>query len=129
MSTITKKKENHGFTCPNPSCGRTFANPIKAENLALKSKVYDACPYCLTEITIETNLAIVEEKEIPKTSSKLTVQKEPIVYEGKQMESPSKVSCQYNFGYLSQRSTKEKIPEECMACEKIVQCMLQSVRS
>ncbi|MEM3695378.1 MAG: hypothetical protein QXJ11_05405 [Candidatus Bathyarchaeia archaeon] len=37
-------------------------------------------------------------------------------------------TCTYHFGYLSQRSTKEKIPEECMMCEKIVQCMLQRVR-
>jgi hypothetical protein len=28
---------------------------------------------------------------------------------------------------LSKRSSKEKIPEECMMCENIVQCMLKNV--
>jgi len=35
--------------------------------------------------------------------------------------------CAHHFGYLSERSTKEKIPEECMICENIVQCMLKKV--
>jgi len=28
---------------------------------------------------------------------------------------------------LSERSRKEKIPDECMICEEIVQCMLKKV--
>jgi len=35
--------------------------------------------------------------------------------------------CVHHFGYLSTRSSKEKIPEECMMCENIVQCMLRNV--
>ena len=35
--------------------------------------------------------------------------------------------CVHQFGYLSKRSSKEKIPEECMMCENIVQCMLMNV--
>jgi hypothetical protein len=35
--------------------------------------------------------------------------------------------CTHFLGYLSQRSSKEKIPEECMMCGKIVECMLKNV--
>ncbi len=38
-----------------------------------------------------------------------------------------KSGCAHHFGYLSKRSTKEKIPEECIVCENIVQCMLKNV--
>ena len=33
-------------------------------------------------------------------------------------------SCQHYFGYLGQRAKGERIPEECLACEKAVECML-----
>lgn len=32
-------------------------------------------------------------------------------------------NCQHQFGYLSQRSEGEEIPEECMLCEKLLECM------
>jgi hypothetical protein len=40
---------------------------------------------------------------------------------------PKAQKCAHQFGYLSKRSSKEKIPEECMMCENIVQCMLMNV--
>jgi hypothetical protein len=133
--TINQKKgnenpRNKSFTCPNPSCGRVFAHPIKAENLALKNKVYNACPYCLTEITVEKSAITAEEEEREKletSGEKEGKRRESLVLEKVSVE-PNKPGCTHQFGYLSQRSTKEKIPEECMMCEKIVQCMLQGVR-
>jgi translation initiation factor IF-1 len=32
-------------------------------------------------------------------------------------------NCQHQFGYLSWRSEGEEIPEECMFCEKLLECM------
>jgi len=133
--SIHKKKENkdnQSFTCPNPSCGRVFPKPIKAENLSLKNEAYDACPYCLTEITVENGILITEEteKEKPKLSIEEENEQETKPTLGKvSVETLDKpVTCKHNFGYLSQRSTKEKIPEECMMCERIVKCMLQRVK-
>ena len=42
---------------------------------------------------------------------------------------PTKTLCTHHFGFLSERSSKEKIPEECMACAEIVNCMLKAVKS
>lgn len=121
--------ENQSYTCPNPSCGRVFTNPIKAENLRSKdAEVYDACPFCLTEITLEKKAITIEEKK--NLEKKKTKSEQASVYSKKETiaESPPKVQkCTHQFGYLSKRSAKEKIPEECMMCENIVQCMLKNV--
>jgi len=120
--------ENQSYTCPNPSCGKVFTNPIKAENLCPKNaEVYDACPFCLTEITVESSTNIEEEKNL---EIKKTEREETSMYSKKETmaESPPKMQkCTHQFGYLSKRSAKEKIPEECMMCENIVQCMLKNV--
>jgi hypothetical protein len=47
--------------------------------------------------------------------------------ERKPTEPPAKVKCTHQFGYLSEHDSKEKIPEECMICENIVQCMLKTI--
>jgi hypothetical protein len=37
--------------------------------------------------------------------------------------------CNYHLGYLSERSSKEQIPDECMTCKDIVECMLKKMKS
>jgi hypothetical protein len=119
--------ENQSYTCPNPSCGRAFTSPVKTENLCSKdAKVYDACPFCLTEISVEKDSITIEEKEhLKKTesdqASMYSREKKPA------KPSPKVQGCTHHFGYLSKRSKSEKIPEECMMCEHIVQCMLLNV--
>ncbi|MGB9842356.1 MAG: hypothetical protein ACPLKZ_06495 [Candidatus Bathyarchaeales archaeon] len=36
--------------------------------------------------------------------------------------------CSYYLGYLSERSSKDKIPDECMMCKDIVECMLKKAK-
>ena len=130
---ITRKKEtimeNQSCTCPNPSCGRVFTSPVKAENLCSRNaEVYDACPFCLTEITSEKNSVAIEEKKDLKEKRTKSEQASVRSKKETKAESPPEVQkCAHQFGYLSTRSKKEKIPEECMMCEKIVQCMLKNV--
>lgn len=131
-----KKKEsiaeNQNCTCPNPSCGKVFTNPIKVENLCSRNaKVYNACPFCLTQITLDDASTLVEKKkdfEIKETENKIEEEKPP---KGKIPDEslPKVEGCSHFLGYLSQRSSKASIPEECIICEKIVQCMLKNVTS
>ncbi|MEM2994997.1 MAG: hypothetical protein QXI91_03130 [Candidatus Bathyarchaeia archaeon] len=119
--TTTKKKtaspQNGNFKCSNPSCGKTFAVPIKVENFSSKGeKVYEACPHCLTKVTLKKELEPAAES-----------QTESVQPEKKLEEPPKVLGCTHSFGYLSKRSSKEKIPEECLTCERIVECMLQGV--
>jgi hypothetical protein len=121
--------ESHNFACPNPSCGKNFATPLKAKNFSSRgAKPYDACPYCLTEIPVATISATTEEEqkqeiELPKIKKETS----PLTEEKPDHTSPKVQGCAHHLGYLSKRSPKEKIPESCMMCEKIVQCMLKGV--
>jgi hypothetical protein len=103
--------------------------PIKAENLNSKhARSYDACPYCLTEITVEKSSAVTETSQKPEIEVDIKAQEVNIPKEKKTVQaSPKTQACAHHFGYLSERKTKEKIPEECMMCENIVQCMLKNV--
>jgi len=42
-----------------------------------------------------------------------------------EVEEDKKAGCQYSFGYLGERESGEGIPEECVECEKSIECMLR----
>jgi hypothetical protein len=37
--------------------------------------------------------------------------------------------CKYHLGYLSEREKKQQIPDECIVCQDIVECMLRKMRT
>jgi hypothetical protein len=81
----------------------------------------------LTEITLEKSSTTFEEKKNLKRR-KTGSEQASVDFKEKTLAESSKVQgCIHHFGYLSKRSKKEKIPEECMICESIVQCMLKNV--
>ena len=38
------------------------------------------------------------------------------------------LACKYHLGYLSERGQKDKIPDDCLLCKNIVDCMLKRMR-
>lgn len=65
-----------------------------------------------------------------KTRGKKIKVREPserLVKEELALADTKTLGCTHHFGYLSKRSTKEKIPEECIVCGSIVKCMLKNV--
>ena len=106
-------------TCPNPSCGRVFSTPLKTLNLQGSAEPYPACPYCLTKIVdskAKTDLSETEdEKSLFKEKS------------SKNKEKPS--GCQHHLGFLSEREEKQQIPDECIVCKALLECMLQKMRA
>lgn len=119
--------ENQSYTCSNPSCGKVFSNPLKTENFGSKrGHTYEACPYCLTEIVVEASSLGREDEERPEIEETQRTETSPHLNE-EVKQSTSVEKCQHQLGYLSKRSPKEKIPEECMMCSKIVECMLKNV--
>jgi len=131
MKKAKLEMENPSFTCPNPMCGRAFLVPITAHNLASKqASPYYACPYCLTEVSLEQSSDQMETKDVAERRT-LTIEQETAEHLEEEPEKPELKegsACPYHFGYLSQRSRKEVIPEECMTCERIVQCMLDKIK-
>jgi len=45
--------------------------------------------------------------------------------ESESIPQPEKMDCQYWFGYLSQKAHGEPVPESCVECEKVLECMLE----
>jgi hypothetical protein len=72
----------------------------------------------------------------PKTEEKskesfLEVQpkKNQVDVEIKHIENSEKpAACQYHLGYLSERSSKQQIPDDCLVCKDSVECMLRKMR-
>jgi hypothetical protein len=133
MSRIeTKTKKSSVLTCPNDSCGRVFTHPIKALNLQANSAgPYDACPYCLTEITIEKEIPFEPAEPVmdePDESVMNEVDEEPETVESHVDVSEKSDGCAYHLGYLSERSSKDPIPDSCMTCKDIVECMLKKMK-
>jgi hypothetical protein len=44
----------------------------------------------------------------------------------KNSEKPA--ACQYHLGYLSERTSKQQIPDDCLVCKDSVECMLRKMR-
>lgn len=129
---MPKKREtsngHNDMTCPNSKCGRTFSNALRAANLGFDPpRLYDACPYCLTEVSMVDESSYVErelvsENERANEVGEISRPKEPA-----QTQPTEPSGCTHNLGYLSARPSKEPIPDECMVCTNIVQCMLKKI--
>ena len=98
---------------------------------------YDACPYCLTEIVPEEEPAVAPDEPEPFATEENfePEETEPEVEETMHMEKPFEApaaeapsECAHYLGYLSEKSSKEGIPDECMMCKDIVTCMLKKMK-
>ena len=127
--TISNTGEKKTLTCQNPSCRKTFNSPLKTLNLQQNpQEPYSSCPYCLTKIKmIETPLK-TEEKvkesllEVKPKSTKTDLD----IKDGNNSQKPS--ACKYHLGHLSERTSKTQIPDDCLVCKDIVECMLRKMR-
>ncbi|MGD0995835.1 MAG: hypothetical protein ABR909_09980 [Candidatus Bathyarchaeia archaeon] len=119
---VKEKRGKRTFTCPNPACRKAFTTPLKTLNLQQDStQTYAACPFCLTKIT---------EAQIEDSNKPEKTQVETILSKEKPTRSTEKPpACQYHLGYLSEREKNQQIPDECIICKDIVECMLRKMRT
>lgn len=117
--------EKKPFTCQNPSCRRTSITPLRTLNLQENpTEPYYACPFCLTKIEeAKFNQELPEENPLQNQQEPEKKVKQKIA--AKNDIKPS--ACRFHLGYLSERSQKEQIPEECLLCKDIVECMLKKM--
>jgi hypothetical protein len=109
----TGKKET--ITCPNDACRKVFTQPLTTLNLQKSTKEpYNACPYCLTQITLteNENTDTLSEKALnePNPISEKPIQDQP-------------ASCTHYFGYMHEKEHKQQMPEDCLLCSQIMACM------
>jgi len=113
--------------CPNPKCNTEIEEPILLNNLSrTPAEQYYACPHCLIKLdagteneeeVIEENLDVVPVK--PQKGEVEAPVKLP------KMEEKGPTKCPHYFGYLTKRPKDASIPQECLTCPKIVECMLK----
>jgi len=122
--------------CPNPKCGRELEEPILLTNLSVNpTEKYDACPYCFTKLIPETagepeevNLSTNEVLETSKEAGSQVFKKieDLILVSTETKEKVKETGCPEEFGYLANRPKDAPIPQECLLCPKMVDCMLRA---
>jgi hypothetical protein len=134
--------------CPNPKCGKEIEEPILLTNLSVTpEEQYDACPHCFTKLEPKamvsqdevTEIAEVTEKPVQAPSGNGIVEKakgstsqvlkkvEGLILgsNGTREKEREHSGCPEAFGYLANRPKDVPIPQECLLCPKIVDCMLK----
>jgi DNA-directed RNA polymerase subunit RPC12/RpoP len=106
-------------TPENSKCG-TCGEEFKAPLLAMFSsgtlmEEYYACPKCLSKVdNYKPNQVEVEESEEEETPLNMKVEE----------KTEDTVVCMHHLGYLKQRSKNTPVPEACLTCSKMIDCML-----
>jgi len=97
-------------------------------NLQGPAEPYTACPYCLTKIT-EAKIEPAKKPERMHTETDLAKEKPSNNKEKLPINNEKSPGCQNHLGYLSERGQNQQIPDECIVCREIVECMLQKMRT
>ncbi len=95
--------------------------PIKLTNLsAAPMQTYNACPFCFSKVS-ETealeepnNLNVSTSEEVSPVRARVQ----------KTAEIPEHINCPHYFGYLKKRPRNASIPDTCLTCQKMIQCLL-----
>ena len=132
--------------CPNPKCHRKIEEPILLNNLSTAAKEqYYACPHCFIKLDLDTEneedvtveptsgppshpalekvLDVISTQPQKEKEEKKKKEEPPVKPPQKKEKGPSE--CPHHFGYLANRSKNAPIPQECLVCPKIVDCMLK----
>jgi hypothetical protein len=129
-------------SCPNPKCEKKFENLIIVHDSShMPSDSYYACPYCLmkldpiaTQILKKDEISIEEKVEKKTEIANTHPEKESIE---EKVEKKTEIAnthpekeipkgCPQYFGYLYVRPRDDIIPQECLMCQKILDCTLKN---
>lgn len=112
-------------------CGRTVSAPVRLTNLTHKPKeeTYYACPFCFSRLEAEEvpdHLECVHGRHGLTASSSVNVLHSTSESDTGKPEVPA-VNCTHGYGYLNNRAKDAAIPDECLTCPRILQCMTKSL--
>ncbi len=101
--------------CPNPKCGKVFGDPLLLNDLSkTPAESYYVCPHCIAKL----DKIPIQDKE-PRRPTPIPV--EPL----EKLEETNSTSCAHHFGYLKTHEKDAPLPDECLTCSKLLQCMLK----
>lgn len=112
--------------CGYERCGRSFTAPVRLTDLSHRprSETYFACPYCFSKVDAseEADHRLFHssgfEMSTPEDDKNLKT-----VDHKKSLKAEASGSCPHGLGYLKTRSKDQAIPDGCLTCPRILQCM------
>ena len=114
--TSLKLEEGYQIFFKCNECHGTFEKPILATvNSRGYAQTYYACPRCLTKVAV-----VKDSKEKREEKASPSVEK----VKRSEVKHESAVECKHFLGYLKKRPKGTSIPDECLVCDKMVECLV-----
>jgi DNA-directed RNA polymerase subunit RPC12/RpoP len=99
------------------TCGEEFEEPLfTVVSSGYLLEEYYACPRCLSKVGDVERNKTVEVDEAEEENENV----QEMEVEDKMEET---VACAHHLGYLKRRPKKTPIPEECLTCAKMIDCI------
>jgi DNA-directed RNA polymerase subunit RPC12/RpoP len=99
------------------TCGEEFKTPLLAMvSSGFIVEEYYACPKCLSKVgNLEQPENLEDDDAVNKEEEALEMKIED--------DAEESVACMHHLGYLKRRPKNTPIPEECLTCSKMIDCM------
>lgn len=122
--------QKQAIVCSNSKCGRSFTEPIELTAIQANGspETYHACPHCFSQV----NLGKRKAEETKTSSDKLrkgpseappSAPKKDLKEKAKGIEKTKPPACPHFIGHLKTRPKGSPIPDECLTCAAVMQCM------
>lgn len=103
------------FRCAE--CNGAFQKPLLATLMSGKgAEKYYACPRCLSKVDYVEHGR--RERSVEVSASRTSV--EPTAE-----KQSDKGDCKHFLGYLKKRPKDAPIPDECLTCDRMIECMIR----
>lgn len=118
--------DKHSSDCNCEACGRAFGNPIELTILSSEPlQTYKACPFCFSKVDEGSSMEEFGKTIFPSSPQDLMGNLEtPQERSPEKPETSDEAACPHHFGYLRKRPKNSPIPDTCLTCRRMVQCVL-----
>ena len=107
------------MVCSYSKCGKSFSKPLELSvaQAGGSLETYYACPHCLSRVNDSDN----PKKHLSKAS--IGTLKKALEETANSLEMNKPVGCAHHFGYLKARPKDSPVPDDCLLCARILECM------
>ena len=122
--------QKQAIVCSHSKCGRSFTQPIELTTIQTDGSLetYDACPHCFSRVNlknsrIEKTETILDKLRKTPSEAPPNAPKKGLKEKVKDIEKIKPAGCANFLGHLKTRPKGSPIPEECLTCVSVMQCM------
>ena len=111
---VTLTEQHADYKCDE--CDETFEKPILATIASSGGEEkYYACPRCLSKVEVAKH-----ERKEEKSESFVALEN---IRKAVAKQEASSGKCSYSLGYLRKHPKDKPFPDECLTCDKMIECM------